>query len=42
MDSGATSHLCNDMSMFIVFDSLENPQEIVLGDGHTSGRRGGW
>ena len=35
VDSGATSHLCNDKSMFTVFDSLENPQEIVLGDGHT-------
>ena len=35
MDSGATCHLCNDRSMFTLFDSLENPQEVVLGDGHT-------
>ena len=35
MDSGATCHLCNDRSIFTVFNSLENPQEIVLGDGHT-------
>ena len=35
VDSGATCHLCNDRSIFTVFNSLENPQEIVLGDGHT-------
>ena len=35
VDSGTTCHLCNDRSIFTVFNSLENPQEIVLGDGHT-------
>ena len=35
VDSGATCHLCNDRSIFTVFNSLENPQEVVLGDGHT-------
>ena len=35
VDSGATCHLCNDRSMFTVFNDLESPQEIVLGDRHT-------
>ena len=35
VDSGATCHMCNDRKLFAVFDGLEEPLEITLGDGHT-------
>ena len=34
VDSGATSHMCNDDKLFVEFRSLKQPQEVALGDGH--------
>ena len=36
IDSGATSHMCNDRDMFVKFSHLEKPLGVVLGDGHVS------
>lgn len=41
IDSGATSHMCNDKSLFKDFVHVEPPEDIALGDGHhlkTTGR----
>ena len=35
IDSGATSHMCNDEKLFVELCSLDEPQEVTLGDGHT-------
>jgi len=35
IDSGATSHMCNDQSSFEHTDLFKKPQEVTLGDGHT-------
>ena len=32
IDSGATSHMCNDESLFTKIENLETPQEITLGE----------
>ena len=34
IDSGATSHICNDRRSFTDFHTLEKPQYVTLGDGH--------
>ena len=34
VDSGATSHMCNDQKLFSQLHPLEKPMEVVLGDGH--------
>ena len=34
VDSGATSHMCNNAKMFAKFKSLKRAQEVKLGDGH--------
>ena len=34
VDSGATCHMCNRRSMFVVYQSLEVPEKVILGDGH--------
>ena len=34
IDSGATCHMCSDRSFFTTFQSLKQPQEVTLGDGH--------
>lgn len=36
VDSGATCHMCNDKTLFSNLESLDKPQEVSLGDGHTS------
>ena len=33
VDSGATCHMCNGRSMFVVYRSLEIPERVTLGDG---------
>ena len=35
VDSGATSHMCNDREQFVNFKELSNKQAVTLGDGHT-------
>ena len=35
MDSGATSHLCYDHTLFSELHALENPLDITLVDGHS-------
>ena len=35
IDSGATCHICNNRQSFVNFHTLEKPQEVTLGDGHT-------
>ncbi len=34
IDSGASSHMCNDEQLFMKKETLKKPLEIVLGDGH--------
>ena len=34
IDSGATSHTCNDRDLFIGLYPLKSPLEVLLGDGH--------
>lgn len=34
VDSGATCHMCNDEKLFVELRSLEEPQEVTLGDGY--------
>ena len=34
VDSGATSHMCNDQKPFSELHPLEKPLEVMLGDGH--------
>lgn len=34
MDSGATSHMCGDQRLFKEFHTLDQDQEVTLGDGH--------
>ena len=34
IDSGASSHMCNDEQLFTKMEILKKPLEIVLGDGH--------
>ena len=35
IDSGATCHICNNRQSFLEFHSLERPQYVTLGDGHS-------
>ena len=35
IDSGATCHICNNRQSFLEFYSLERPQHVTLGDGHS-------
>ena len=35
VDSGATSHVCHDRSLFTELQNLEKPLDIILGDGRT-------
>ena len=35
VDSGGTCHMCNDRKLFVIFNSLAEPRDITLGDGHT-------
>ena len=35
VDSGATTHMCNDSSLFSNMEKLELPMEVILGDGHS-------
>ena len=35
IDSGATSHICNNKDMFVQLFPLKHPVEIKLGDGHS-------
>ena len=42
IDSGATCHMCNDVSLFVELYNWEKPEEVTLGDGHVvkaNGRR---
>ena len=34
VDSGAFCHVCNNCGLFVVFENLEKPVDIILGDGH--------
>lgn len=34
IDSGATCHMCNDVSLFVKLHNFEKPVEVTLGDGH--------
>ena len=34
VDSGASCHVCNNRGLFVVFENLEKPVDIILGDGH--------
>ena len=34
IDSGATSHICNDQSLFVEYESLKTPLKVTLGDGY--------
>ena len=34
IDSGATSHICNDRDLFVQLHPLKSPLDVVLGDGH--------
>ena len=34
IDSGATSHICNNEQMFVEIKSLKRSQSVILGDGH--------
>ena len=34
VDSGATCHMCNDETFFSELNTLNEPQEVSLGDGH--------
>jgi hypothetical protein len=34
IDSGATCHMCNDVSQFVKLHNLEKPEDVTLGDGH--------
>lgn len=34
IDSGATSHMCNDRELFVDYQSLEQPVDVALGDEH--------
>ena len=34
VDSGATCHMCNDDKLFVELRSLEQPLEVMLGDGY--------
>ena len=34
VDSGATCHMCNDKTLFSELETLREPQEVSLGDGH--------
>ena len=34
IDSGATSHMCNDKRLFSDFRRLEKPEQVTLGDRH--------
>ena len=33
VDSGATSHMCNDKQLFTVYQSLKTSEKVTLGDG---------
>ena len=33
VDSGATSHVCNDERSFVKLHNLEGPRSVTLGDG---------
>ena len=35
VDSGASCHVCNNRGLFVVFENLEKPVDIILGDGDT-------
>ena len=35
VDSGASSHMCNDEGLFREIERLKRPQEVTLGDGHS-------
>ena len=35
VDSGATSHMCNDRSMFMEYEQLRSSDKVTLGDGST-------
>ena len=35
VDSGATSHMCNDRSMFTEYEQLRSDEKVTLGDGST-------
>ena len=35
VDSGATCPVCNDTKLYVNFNSLAEPWDITLGDGHT-------
>ena len=35
VDSGATSHMCNDRSMFTEYEQLRSDDKVTLGDGST-------
>ena len=35
IDSGATTHVCNNCNQFIEMKQMESPLEIILGDGRT-------
>ena len=35
VDSGATSHMCNDHSMFMQLEQLEPGEKVTLGDGNS-------
>ena len=34
IDSGATSHMCNNKNLFVELNPIPNAQEVTLGDGH--------
>ena len=34
IDCGATSHMCNDQSLFVEYESLKTPLKVTLGDGY--------
>ena len=34
IDSGATSHMCNDQSLFVEYESLKTPLKVTLDDGY--------
>jgi len=34
IDSGTTTHMCNEQSTFVVYKSMETPTKVILGDGY--------
>ena len=34
LDSGTMSHLSNDQSLFVEYESLKTPLKVTLGDGY--------